>query len=70
MFIKADFKTKYENAFCSKYHHFPSPFQRMCSEADLKDLGLPMGPRKKLVGLLTEESNKKVSHLPPPCPTA
>ena len=33
----------------------------MCSESDLKDLGLPMGPRKKLQGLLKEEQNKKVS---------
>ena len=32
----------------------------MCSESDLKDLGLPMGPRKKLQGLLKEEQNKKV----------
>ena len=35
----------------------------MCSESDLKDLGLPMGPRKKLQGLLKEEQNKKVSEL-------
>ena len=32
----------------------------MCSESDLKDLGLPMGPRKKLQGLLKEEQSKKV----------
>ncbi|KAK6178146.1 hypothetical protein SNE40_012963 [Patella caerulea] len=31
----------------------------MCSEQDLKDLGLPMGPRKKLQGLLAEEQSKK-----------
>ena len=34
--------------------------QIMCSESDLKDLGLPMGPRKKLQGLLRDEQNKKV----------
>jgi len=34
--------------------------QSMCSDSDLKDLGLPMGPRKKLQGILKEESNKKV----------
>ncbi|ESO93104.1 hypothetical protein LOTGIDRAFT_232837 [Lottia gigantea] len=31
----------------------------MCSEQDLKDLGLPMGPRKKLQGLLLEEQQRK-----------
>ncbi|KAK3092754.1 hypothetical protein FSP39_006892 [Pinctada imbricata] len=31
----------------------------MCSESDLKDLGLPMGPRKKLKGVLQEEQSKK-----------
>ncbi|KAL5017539.1 hypothetical protein ScPMuIL_007128 [Solemya velum] len=31
----------------------------MCSEADLKDLGLPLGPRKKLQGILKEEQEKK-----------
>ncbi|KAL4231202.1 S23-interacting protein [Mactra antiquata] len=31
----------------------------MCSESDLKDLGLPMGPRKKLQGILKEEQQKK-----------
>lgn len=35
-------------------------FQSMCSEDDLKDLGLPMGPRKKLKGLLKEENERKV----------
>lgn len=34
--------------------------QSMCSESDLKDLGLPMGPRKKLQGLLKDEQQKKV----------
>ena len=34
--------------------------QSMCSEADLKDLGLPMGPRKKLLLMLQEEKGKKV----------
>jgi len=33
----------------------------MCSDSDLKDLGLPMGPRKKLQGLLQEQIQKKVS---------
>ena len=32
----------------------------MCSEQDLKDLGLPMGPRKKLLLLVQEEKGKKV----------
>ena len=32
----------------------------MCSDSDLKDLGLPMGPRKKLQGILKEELGKKV----------
>ena len=36
-------------------------FQLMCSEQDLKDIGLQMGPRKKLLGFLNEEKNKKVS---------
>ncbi|XP_005097689.1 phospholipase DDHD2 isoform X2 [Aplysia californica] len=31
----------------------------MCSEQDLKDIGLPMGPRKKLLGLLKEEQERK-----------
>lgn len=31
----------------------------MCSDADLKDLGLPMGPRKKLQMLLREEQQKR-----------
>ncbi|KAK7110285.1 triacylglycerol hydrolase DDHD2-like [Littorina saxatilis] len=31
----------------------------MCSEQDLKDLGLPMGPRKKLQLLLQEEKGNK-----------
>ena len=34
----------------------------MCSEGDLKDLGLPMGPRKKLKGLLQEEQSKRVNN--------
>ncbi|CAE1287477.1 SEC23-interacting protein,Phospholipase DDHD2 [Acanthosepion pharaonis] len=32
----------------------------MCSDADLKDLGLPMGPRKKLQMLLREEQQKRI----------
>jgi hypothetical protein len=35
----------------------------MCTESDLKDLGLPMGPRKKLLGILKEEQAKKVTIL-------
>lgn len=31
----------------------------LCTESDLKDLGLPMGPRKKLQGILKEEQAKK-----------
>lgn len=31
----------------------------MCTESDLKDLGLPMGPRKKLQGILKEEQAKR-----------
>lgn len=31
----------------------------LCTEIDLKDLGLPMGPRKKLQGILKEEQAKK-----------
>ncbi|CAL1526016.1 unnamed protein product [Lymnaea stagnalis] len=31
----------------------------MCTEQDLKDIGLPLGPRKKLLGYLTEEKVKK-----------
>nr|KAG5693514.1 hypothetical protein BaRGS_006216 [Batillaria attramentaria] len=31
----------------------------MCSEQDLKDLGLPLGPRKKLQLVLQEEKGKK-----------
>lgn len=33
----------------------------MCSESDLKDLGLPMGPRKKLQGLLKDEQQRKTN---------
>ena len=35
----------------------------MCCDADLKDLGLPMGPRKKLQMLLKEEQEKRVSNI-------
>ena len=35
----------------------------MCSDSDLKDLGLPMGPRKKLQGILKEELGKKVNYV-------
>ena len=35
----------------------------MCSESDLKDIGIPMGPRKKLMGILKEEQEKKVSFM-------
>lgn len=47
------------------YDHqcFTFEFQTMCTESDLKDLGLPMGPRKKLQGILKEEQAKKVSVL-------
>lgn len=31
----------------------------MCSDADLKDLGIPMGPRKKLGGFLKEQTAKE-----------
>lgn len=31
----------------------------MCTEQDLKDIGLQMGPRKKLLGFLNEEKMKK-----------
>ncbi|XP_069140492.1 phospholipase DDHD2-like [Argopecten irradians] len=31
----------------------------LCSEGDLKDLGLPMGPRKKLQGLIKDEKHRK-----------
>lgn len=31
----------------------------LCSESDLKDLGLPMGPRKKLVGYLKQYQEEK-----------
>ena len=41
--------------------NFASCAQIMLGESDLKDLGLPMGPRKKLQGLLREEQNKKVT---------
>lgn len=36
--------------------------QSMCGEQDLKDLGLPMGPRKKLLLLLQEHKDGKVSN--------
>lgn len=31
----------------------------LCSESDLKDIGLPMGPRKKLIGYLKHEQEEK-----------
>lgn len=40
-----------------------SLLQTMCTESDLKDLGLPMGPRKKLLGILKEEQAKQVTVL-------
>ena len=34
----------------------------MCSEEDLKSIGLPLGPRKKMMGFLKEhEANLKVA---------
>lgn len=35
-------------------------WQIMCSENDLKDIGIAMGPRKKLLGLVKEEQERKV----------
>ena len=32
----------------------------MCEEADIKEMGLPMGPRKKLQGYLKEQKLKQV----------
>ena len=40
--------------------HLILSWQTMFTESDLKELGLPMGPRKKLQGLLTENNEKKV----------
>nr|XP_026691178.1 phospholipase DDHD2 isoform X1 [Ciona intestinalis] len=31
----------------------------MCSESDIKDIGLPMGPRKKLIGFLKDQKDKE-----------
>lgn len=31
----------------------------LCTEADLKDLGLPMGPRKKMQGYLREQRERE-----------
>lgn len=50
----------YRNNCNSLRHVF---LQTMCSESDLKDLGLPMGPRKKLQGILKEEQQKKVTYI-------
>lgn len=35
----------------------------MCTEQDLKDIGLPLGPRKKLLGYLKDEKENKVKLL-------
>ena len=32
----------------------------MCEEADLREMGIPMGPRKKLLGFLRELKEKQV----------
>ena len=32
----------------------------LCSEVDIRELGLPMGPRKKITGFLQEREEKKV----------
>ena len=32
----------------------------MCSEADMRDLGIPMGPRKKLMGFVREQAQQQV----------
>lgn len=36
-----------------------SPHQLMCTVDDLKELGVPMGPRKKLSTFITEELEKQ-----------
>lgn len=35
--------------------------QLMCSEGDIKEMGLPLGPRKKILSLVQELQDKKVS---------
>ena len=37
--------------------------QTMCEETDIKELGLPMGPRKKLLAFVKQEKKNKVSLL-------
>ena len=38
-------------------HHFLR--QLMCSNDDLKELGIPMGPRKKLSSYISEQAEKQ-----------
>ena len=35
----------------------------MCEESDIKELGLPMGPRKKLLAFLKESKESQVNRL-------
>ena len=35
----------------------------MCEESDIKELGLPMGPRKKLLAFLKESKDNQVNRL-------
>ena len=37
-------------------HYF---FQLMCDDSDLKDIGVPMGPRKKLMGYIKDYKEKE-----------
>ncbi|XP_050049915.2 triacylglycerol hydrolase DDHD2 isoform X1 [Dermacentor andersoni] len=39
---------------------------KMCSEGDLREMGLPMGPRKKLLSYMKELSEKQSQHKAPP----
>ena len=32
----------------------------MCDETDIKEMGIPMGPRKKLLGFIKERKEKQV----------
>ena len=43
--------------------HLSIVLQAMCEEADLREMGIPMGPRKKLLGFLRELKEKQVNIL-------
>lgn len=40
---------------------FPMLFQLMCTTEDLKEMGIPLGPRKKIAKFVKDRVSKQVS---------